>query len=450
MVTRQMRRRIDTRRCPGLNRTVVMRTVEIVRVHSGSGKVCRKGQETRSHCNLITDVQTVKHGVFISYRRADAFFAARLRDRIEAFFPGRVFIDVVGIEPGSDFVTRLDTVLASCPVLVAVIGNKWLTSTDGNTRLGEPDDFVTREIGTALEKGVVVIPVLVEGATFPSTKDLPGQLKALGRRNALSVSHARFDTDVQYLIDAMYAPLGLRPKTRLEKIFEAFGTGHQFDERTRDWLAIGSVAAAAVGLLFGALWVWLDGLSGISEDLATGLGLSFLGVLLGVLGLNSARRRKLAFLGIALAVILALSTITAGVMGGLFFAEDPWLESLAIATANSSSREIPADQIRWSNRSPISGSLPTTVCPCLQFVAMPTGKRPFPPDTVAVFENECSVNVTFWVARATLPGIDGPYLFVEGVGREHAVVTLLPGQTVRLPMDGMYAEAALPWRCENQ
>ena len=392
-----------------------------------------------------------EHDVFISYRRTDSFFASKLKDRLETAFPGKVFIDVAGIEPGSDFVKRLDTVLESCSVLVAVIGKEWSTSTAGNTHLGDPEDYVTREIGTALEKeDAVVIPVLVEDTPFPNRNDLPLRLKALGDCDAMSVSHARFDTDVQYVIDAMYAPLGLRPKTRLEKIFESIGTGHRFDERTRDWLAIGSVAAAAVGLLFGALWVWLDGLSGLSEDLATGLGISFLGVLFGILGLNSARRRKLAFLGIGLAVISVLSTIVAGVMGGHFVAEDPWLESQAIATANSSSIEIPADQVRWSNRSPVSGSLPTTVCPCLQFVAKPSGRGPFAPDTAAEFMNECSGNVSFWVARATLPGVEVPLLWREGLGQEHAVVTLLPGQTVRLPMDGMYAVAALPWRCENE
>lgn len=392
----------------------------------------------------------MKHGVFISYRRADSFFAARLRDRLEIAFPQRVFIDITGIEPGSDFVTRLDAVLDSCPVLVAVIGKDWLTSTDGSTRLGDPEDFVTHEICTVLAKGAVVIPVLVEDTPFPETNKLPERLKALGRRNALSVSHARFDTDVQYLIDAIYEPLGLRPKTRLEKTLESLSAGQKFDERTRDWLAIGSAVAGAVGLLFGGLWLWLDGLSGPGEDLATGLGIPLLAMLLGILGLNSARRRRLAILGMSLAVVATLTIVTAGVMGGLFFGEDPWLESFMLAANNSDAKELPADKIRWLDQSPFPGPRPTTVCTCLNIIESPSGDRPFPSDAHAVFQNDCSGNVIFWVARATLPGIDGPLLWGERLGQEHALVTLAPGQRARLAMGGMYAAAAYPWQCGNQ
>jgi hypothetical protein len=72
------------------------------------------------------------------------------------------------------------------------------------------------------------------------------------------------------------------------------------------------------------------------------------------------------------------------------------------------------------------------------------------PVLVSVFKNECSGNVTFRVVRPTLPGIEGPLLWRVGLGQERAVAMLLPDQTVRLPMDGMCAGAALPWCCENQ
>jgi hypothetical protein len=44
-----------------------------------------------------------------------------------------------------------------------------------------------------------VIPVLVEGATMPEAADLPDELKALVRRNALKLSHDRFRIESELL-----------------------------------------------------------------------------------------------------------------------------------------------------------------------------------------------------------------------------------------------------------
>ena len=55
------------------------------------------------------------------------------------------------------------------------------------------------EISTALKREIRVIPVLVEGATMPEAADLPDELKALIRRNALKLSHDRFRTESEQL-----------------------------------------------------------------------------------------------------------------------------------------------------------------------------------------------------------------------------------------------------------
>jgi hypothetical protein len=95
--------------------------------------------------------------------------------------------------------------VGACDVLVAVIGKRWLSAADeeGRRRLDNPDDFVRVEVGTALKRGVRVIPVLVEGASMPPVSQLPEDLKPLARRNALSVSHDRFRADSERLIDSV-------------------------------------------------------------------------------------------------------------------------------------------------------------------------------------------------------------------------------------------------------
>jgi hypothetical protein len=142
--------------------------------------------------------------VFISYRRFDtAGHAGRLFDRLAARF-GReqVFMDVDTIQPGQDFAQAISERVATSEALVALIGDQWLTATDerGRRRLDDPADFVRLELRAALERGVPVIPVLVEGAKMPDASALPEPLKPLARLQALEVSDARFDAEAQDLV----------------------------------------------------------------------------------------------------------------------------------------------------------------------------------------------------------------------------------------------------------
>jgi TIR domain len=107
--------------------------------------------------------------IFISYRRDDSAPWARLvYDSLFKHFPrSRIFMDVDNLDPGNDFVEAIEKSVGSCDVLIAVIGKRWLMSSDeeGRRRLDNPKDFVRTEIGTALKRGIRVIPVLVEGAS---------------------------------------------------------------------------------------------------------------------------------------------------------------------------------------------------------------------------------------------------------------------------------------------
>jgi hypothetical protein len=145
--------------------------------------------------------------IFISYRRQESGWSARsLRDRLcRDFDPDQIFMDLDSIALGEDFVEAIETTVARCDVLIAVIGNNWLTSTDerGGRRLDNPQDFVRMEIGTALKRRIRVIPVLVDGALMPRSTDLPDDLKLLVRRNALQITNTSFGGDCQRLVAAI-------------------------------------------------------------------------------------------------------------------------------------------------------------------------------------------------------------------------------------------------------
>lgn len=145
--------------------------------------------------------------IFISYRREEtAYPAAWLFDRLADRFGGRqVFKDVDSIQLGDDFVEVITRAVGSCDVLLALIGNEWLTITDehGRRRLDDPDDFVRLEIEAALTRKVRVIPILVDGARMPRADELPDSVAKLVRRQALELSPARFDSDTGRLMKVL-------------------------------------------------------------------------------------------------------------------------------------------------------------------------------------------------------------------------------------------------------
>jgi hypothetical protein len=157
--------------------------------------------------------------IFLSYRREDSEGqAGRLYDDlVAAFGSDSVFMDVAAIQPGRDFRKSIDQSLNSCGVFLSLIGKNWLTAKDaaGQRRLDDPADFVRIETGAALKRDIPVIPVLVQGALAPKPDQLPDDLKELAFRNAVELTHARWDSDIQVLLKAL-RPLisqpGLKPE----------------------------------------------------------------------------------------------------------------------------------------------------------------------------------------------------------------------------------------------
>src|ERR1041384_1092231 len=145
-------------------------------------------------------------GIFICYRRDDSSgHAGRLFDKlVDHFGKERIFMDIDTIEPGEDFVTVIENAVGSCEILIAIIGRHWLSSTgEGPGWFDNPNDFVRVEIATALRRNIRVIPVLVQRASMPSPQDLPDDLVALSRRNAVELSDVHWPNDVKELIRVM-------------------------------------------------------------------------------------------------------------------------------------------------------------------------------------------------------------------------------------------------------
>ena len=144
-------------------------------------------------------------GIFLSYRRGDAAPYARLLQRQlrERFPEARVFMDLDSIERGPDFHGDIREAVVSCVMLVVVIGRQWRTLADegGHQRLGNQDDWVRFEVQAALESGMWVIPVLVDGAEPLREQQLPPELRTLARLHALELRSGRYECDADRLFD---------------------------------------------------------------------------------------------------------------------------------------------------------------------------------------------------------------------------------------------------------
>jgi hypothetical protein len=167
--------------------------------------------------------------IFISYRRGEsAGYAGRLHESLERRLgEGHVFRDVDELEPGQDFVDAISARLRDCAACLVIIGSEWLLVTDraGHRRLEQSHDYVRLEIEAALARSdLLVVPVLVEGATMPSAEDLPASIRALSRRHALSLRDETWDADVDRLAETLNKKIGralsgdIRPVSRLPRL----------------------------------------------------------------------------------------------------------------------------------------------------------------------------------------------------------------------------------------
>src|SRR5262245_5578235 len=140
--------------------------------------------------------------VFISYRREDSQdVTGRIYDRLEARFGARqVLKDVDSFQPGADFRQEIDRLIASCDVLLAVIGPNWAgeTNVPGQRRIESPEDFVRLELELAMSRDIPIMPLLVSGANMPQPESLPADLAPVAYRNALLV---RADPDFRRDMD---------------------------------------------------------------------------------------------------------------------------------------------------------------------------------------------------------------------------------------------------------
>ncbi|MEK8033299.1 toll/interleukin-1 receptor domain-containing protein [Ideonella sp. DXS29W] len=152
--------------------------------------------------------------VFISYRRDDAAGYARAiaSELSRRWGADRVFIDVDDIGAGQGFAQVIGQAVDTASILLVLIGRRWRGEREGQApRVQDPGDFVRLEVAAGLQRGMTVIPLLLDGAAMPPGADLPPDIQALSSLQALELGNSRFAADVERLVAVVGERLGSSP-----------------------------------------------------------------------------------------------------------------------------------------------------------------------------------------------------------------------------------------------
>jgi hypothetical protein len=153
--------------------------------------------------------------VFISYRRADTAQAASwISNRLTEHFGQRQVIKDVDPAPyGGNLPQAIGAAVASCDVLVLMIGPHWMAVTGEG--LHDPNDYVRVALEAALARGTLVIPVTIDGARMPMHGELPPSLASMAGQPAFAISMSNFDAESGQLLRILDQSIAERQSTQL-------------------------------------------------------------------------------------------------------------------------------------------------------------------------------------------------------------------------------------------
>jgi hypothetical protein len=211
--------------------------------------------------------------VFINYRTGDQPAAAAYIEQGLSHRFGRdaIFRASRSIPPSENFEETILAAVHGADVLLAVIGQGWLTAAGrhGRRMIDDEHDWVRREIVEALDHGVRVVPVLVDGSPRLDAGALPAALQPLARCQYLRWDHRTSDHDLARITaELLRLSPALTAATWLEEDLEPPEAISQPSALLRAEYQV--VAFEPRGQEFADLLAWAEGPARIAVRLVTG------------------------------------------------------------------------------------------------------------------------------------------------------------------------------------
>src|SRR5581483_8447967 len=129
------------------------------------------------------------------------------------FGRNNIVMDVDPAPYGGNLAHAIDANVATCDAFVVLIGQHWLAVTGEG--LHDPNDYVRLALETALRRGILVVPVTVDGARMPVNGELPPSLASMAGQPAFEVGMRSFDADTGQLMRVLDQSIAERQVTQL-------------------------------------------------------------------------------------------------------------------------------------------------------------------------------------------------------------------------------------------
>jgi hypothetical protein len=223
--------------------------------------------------------------------------AGRMFDRLsDRFGEKSVFMDIDTIPIGAaNYKETIREALGNVDVLLVVVGSRWLENgARGVPRITEADDVLRFEIETALEQGISVVPVVVEGGRMPAAGELPDSISRFAFHNAAEVSSGR---DFRLHMDRLIGVIEKMPDRRRKKPLPVPPDGRSARQY---WLELGAyVVVASVLVVVSYFVVGLE-----ASAVRTALHMAISMAICGVVAVMALRSHQLG--GVAAMVLGAV------------------------------------------------------------------------------------------------------------------------------------------------
>lgn len=145
--------------------------------------------------------------VFISYRQRETSDLTRALqvELVRALGDEHVFFDRDSMAAGRSLDAAIPDAVRTADVVLAVVGHHWLNEFESRRQIR---DDVRVELGEAIIRRKMVVPVVLEDAPWPPIGNWPAELSSMSRLLPQRLRNNDWSHDVRALFDAIGVPKG--------------------------------------------------------------------------------------------------------------------------------------------------------------------------------------------------------------------------------------------------